>query len=680
MKAEELERWLETEIEQARGYGGGDLEQVHTNALNRYFGRPRGNEITGRSAAQSNDIADSVEAIVATALPGFSGDSIVEFEPNGGDDVEQAQQESDAVNNVIVERNRGYVLLQTCLRDALLLRNGWCKVFEEKRVKVRSERFRGVEPAALALIGMDAPEEEEYSVQRVTANPDGGLDATVRVKTTRKRLRVCSVDPVRMSWQADHDSTDVQDIRFLCEQDYPSRSWLIEQGYKRSRVEAAKAATPGTTTGELARRRDGVQPATETDKASEQVSARWIHYRYDSDGDGITEIHRILYLDDAPAGQRVLEDEIVEFIPYATGTPFLQPHSLDGLGMYDKLVQVEDTKTAALRQWLDNLEAMNNSRTAIDNRTVVLQDLTDSRPGGVVRVEGPPGQGIMELRATDAGPSALAALEYQDKIRSERAGASLDMQSAQLQIAGDTAHGVERQYSAKEQMAALICRTLAETLVREMYLLVHQALRSWVTEPLMIRRRGEFVESNPSEWPERERVNVQSGLSIGERGARRAALEAVLAQQEKLMSAGQDGVLVDLAGYHSALMDWSRAAMIDNADRYFLDPKSEASQQAAEAKAQKADQQANIQLQIANAAANAEQQKQGLSNGFQAWKQETDLAFKYWQEGISAELDLLKAGQTATPQIEQQQQEGEQRSAEANLAGAATGPAAQGAR
>jgi len=664
-----LEQWLDAEAAQARGFESGELDAMRTAALDRYYGRPRGDERVGRSKVQSNDIADMVEAIVAQVLPGFSGDSIVEFEPTGPDDVQQAQLESDAVNETIVEENRGYTMLQSVLRNALLLRNGWTKCYVETERRVSSDRYRGVDAVELAQLLEAQSQYETRDALRVKENDDGTVDGTIRVKVERKRLRVVAVDPVLMSWQADYGSTDVQGIRYLAERAYPTRSWLIEQGYDKNKVAAAKAADPSQNLARQARSAEGdghIPPAT-TEPSMQQLAARWIHYRYDADGDGVAELHRILLLDDAPEGGRILEDEVVDFIPYAVGTGFLQPHQLDGLGVYDKLRSVEDVKTAALRQWLDNLENTNNARTALDSRRVNTSDFGSGRPGGYVRVEGPPMEAIMELRTQDVGPSALSALQYMDAVRSERSGASLDMQAANVQIAGDTAHGVERQMSAKEQMAALICRTLAETVIRETWTLAHRALRTWMDGDVTVRARGQFQRANPSEWQERERVNVKAGLSVGERSARKFALEAIIAKQEMLYASGKDGVLVTEEQYHSALMDWTRAAMVDNGERYFTDPRTPEAQEAAASKAKQAEEAQNVQLQIANTAASAEQQRQQIENLFNAWKESQRLGFDYWKETLNAELKALEAESSAV--VEAGIAEGAQRSAVAASAG-----------
>lgn len=640
----ELVGWIRRELAQAEGCGSGELAEVRKEALDRYYGRPRGDEKEGRSAVQSSDVADMVEAVIAQMLPGFSGDSVVEFEPVGAEDVEQAALESDVVNKVIIEANRGYTMFQEALRGALLLRNGWIKVELDERDEATTVKLRGVPAEGVtALLDQElAADVVSMALVGTTDVGDGMVDAEVRVTRKIARLVVRAVDPVNMSWKAGYDSVFLDDVPFLAEAWYPTRSDLVRMGYERAIVDELPACSAQWSVDQQARDQSGTPDRSSADSSMEVVEAYWVHYRYDSDNDGIAELHRICYAGGSKGA--ILDDEMVDFVPYATGTAFLQAHRLNGLGIYDKLRQTEDAKTSILRQWIDNLSVANNSRVAVNMRTVNIEDATDSRPGGIVRINGEVGPSMMPLPMSDVGGSAAMALEYQDKIRSERGGASLDLQTAQMQIAGDTAHGIERQMSSREQMAAMMSRTLAETLVRQTYILAHRGLRAWIDQPITARRAGEFVQSNPAEWVARDRVNVKTGLSVGERNARRVALEAVLGQQEKLAAAGYDGVLVTAQQYHAALLDWTRAAQIDNGNRYFQDPASKESQAAAKAKAEQSQQREGMQMQIASAAASGQAQAARIEQAMAKYKADQSTALEYWKAALEAEIEATKIG------------------------------------
>ena len=664
----QLVAWIQDEISQAEGFDGDELKSLRRDALDRYYGRARGNEVLGRSDAQDNSIADMLEAIVSQILPSFSIDSVCEFEPISDEDVEAAQLESDVVNDVIIEQNRGYVFLQESLRDALLLRNGWTKVFLDERTDVQSERFRGIEEIAIVALLEQGDQDPELELEPINLveNDDGTIDVTIKATRNNSTFKCVSVDPTLMLWQRDHDSIFLKDVRFLAERWFPSQTELLQRGFDKTKVMDARTFTLDSEEDSRARYRSTNTGLEVPEPSMRHIEAFWVHYRYDSDDDGIAELHRILYLPDNDPGKgAILEDVQVSFVPYATGTPFLQPHQLNGLGLADKLTEIEDDKTEALRQWLDNLKANNNARLAVNSQTVDVEDAVESRPGGIVRVNGPVNGNVVQIPVNDVGSSALQALEYLDKIRSERAGASLDLGSAQLQIAGETAHGIERQISSREQLAAMMTATLAETMIRETYLLTHRGLREWMDKPVKARIRGKFVEADPSQWIERDRVNVKSGLSVGERSAKRGALAEVLAQQEKLAAAGLDDVLVNAQNHHSAIIDWTRAAMIDNGHRYFLDPESEESLDAVNRKAATAEQERTQSLQIAQEAASAERNAQTIESMISKYKVDLDTAFKYWSESLKAET-------AEGEQKEELQSVGEIRSDESQRRGAIT--------
>ena len=651
------------ELQFAMGYNEGELSRMRTEALKRYYDEPQP-QVPGRANQNSTDIADTIEAMVAQILPSFAIDQVCEFEPDGDDDIAQVKLENLVVNDVVMERNHGYVLLQEALRDALLLRNGWIKAYLDETKKVKRETFEEIPLIALMSMVEQMSQQPGIEVEVSGLDPEEGdpealVNVTLKVTATKQKFRVKAVDPVNMRWQRDYSSMffDEPDFRFLAERIYPTQSWLIKQGYDKAAVKAAPTFQGILPSDLRARYRDTAEGTGYPIIAGSQriIEAFWVFYMYDSDGDGVSELHRILFIENNDPSDRILENEIVSFVPYATGTPFLQPHQLNGMSIFDKLVGVENTKREVANNWTDNLKGANNSRLAINTRTVNAGDAMASRPGGLVRVSGPPGESLLPIPVVDVGSSALLALEYQDKTRSEKTGASLDMISkAEMNMAA-TASGTERVMGSREQMAAMVTRTLAETLVRQLWELTHRGMREWMEVPVKARTSdGQFVDVNPAEWPERERLNVKSGLSISERMAKKQTLEQVIAQQEKLAAAGYDGVLVSAGNYHAAILDWTRAALIDNGERYFLDPESQESQQAAEQKGQQAEQQQNEAKAIAEQQASALQQSEAIKSAIDKYKADQDTAFNYWKENLQAEVDMLKAETTSLTAIQMQ--------------------------
>ncbi len=639
------------EITQASGWDGDELSALRTDALGYYYGtRPRV-EGSGVSKVVSTDVADMIEAVVAQMMPALASDSVVEFSADNEEGVDQAQTESDIVNSVIMDQNRGFVMIQESIRDALLLRNGWIKVWLDDGESIEVQRFPGVPAAAVAQIeSMANKVDREVEVVSEPDREDSDLfDVEVRVTQITQRLRVQSIDPTTMYWESEWDKQFVEGIRFLAERRFEPRTDLIQQGFSEIKVNRAPAGQSVTAenTDTLGRYRrpgggsgSGISPGSQdiSDSSMQEIEIFECYYRVDMDGDGIAEQRRIILA----GGKEILANDVVDFVPYATGTPFLQPHQLNGLGVFDKLKNVQDIKTKALRNWLDNQAAVNKSRIAVDEKAVNLGDATDTRTGGVVRTKGSPHQAIMPFPVVDIGTSTLALLTYADKMRSEGSGASLDLQAAALQVAGDTAHGVERQMGSREQLAAMMARTLAETMLRSTWLLTHKALRSWITGDLEVQSGGRFVSSNPAEWPERDRVNLKTGLSVGERAQRKQALAEVLQQQTQILTQGLNGQLTDLPSVYNALVDWTRAAMLDNGERYYVDPTSDPAKQAAQQSAQQGQQQQQFQMQMTQAIALGAQQVEQIKAAMDKYETDQDNQLAYFKAILDAAVEEMK--------------------------------------
>jgi hypothetical protein len=127
------------------GYEDGDLSQERATAMNHYHGRPYGNEVEGRSAVVSRDLAEAVDGAMPAIMKVFvQSGNVAEFDPVGQEDEELARQESDFTNQVLMKDNPGFMLLHDAIKDTLLLKNGYVKHWWEVTDKITTERYTGL--------------------------------------------------------------------------------------------------------------------------------------------------------------------------------------------------------------------------------------------------------------------------------------------------------------------------------------------------------------------------------------------------------------------------------------------------------------------------------------------------------------------------------------------------------
>lgn len=647
---------LEQEITAAENDEGGDVNAASEEALDYYYGRlpkPDGEfEEDGKaSPIVSTDVADMVNAVLAQLAPMLSTDCLVEFEAKGKQDEEQSRAESSAVNHIIIEENQGYVELQEAIKDALLLRNCAAKVFVEDETDVR--RIPLTDAAGDPLPNEAAAVLLQPKIPQETRELDGD---NVKVTTTFRKFRFRAVPVDNIVYEANAPHSDVQQLRFFAERLFYTRSELREMGFPKEVISGLPAIGDVQTGAERKRNASG-QPANNAhSRDQDNILCYEAYLLIDLDGDGISERYKILY-----AGNTVLEYEAVDVVPYAFGTGFIVSHRMTGESLADKVIPVQFYKTQLLRNWLDNQEWINRGQWVADPTTTNFDDITSG--AGIVRAKDmarPPTR--MEVR--DLGPSINAALTYQDKMRTEKGGAALDMMSADAQLVGETAYGIERQYAQREMLVSFMGRNLAETFIRPLYLLMHHFLRRYSNAPLELKMNGEWTQVDPRQWRKRTRCNVKAGMSAGERTHIQRTLQQLLQFQMQALQMGQNGVLADLTTIYNTITDWATYAGLDDPDSYVINPISPSAQRAAQANSQAQQQQAQAQQQLQRFLI-GEQLKLEYAKLQQKAKEANDeLAYKFWSDRLKSETEEMKIVATGTIDLEKVQMQGERNEAQ----------------
>jgi hypothetical protein len=132
------------------------LQDDQLKNLQYYLGMPLGNEIKGRSQIVSWDVFEVIES----AMPGFieplfSSDNIGQFEPRGPEDEAYSEQATDYVNYIIKQRNQGFLLFNTWIKDALLSKVGVVRG-EWEDAEAKRREFKGLTDEQMVLIANDS--------------------------------------------------------------------------------------------------------------------------------------------------------------------------------------------------------------------------------------------------------------------------------------------------------------------------------------------------------------------------------------------------------------------------------------------------------------------------------------------------------------------------------------------
>src|SRR5262245_34002622 len=150
----------------------------------------------GRSRAVSTDVADTIEGMMPSLMDIFcSGDEVVEFHPVGEEDVAAAEQETDYVNHVFMQKNPGFLILYSFIKDALLSKVGIVKVWWETREEFERETYLDLTEEQFAIIAGD-PEVEivEHTEKRI-ANSEEERTANSEIANSEAGDRYSLLEP-----------------------------------------------------------------------------------------------------------------------------------------------------------------------------------------------------------------------------------------------------------------------------------------------------------------------------------------------------------------------------------------------------------------------------------------------------------------------------------------------------
>jgi hypothetical protein len=651
------------------GFAGDELSENRTQAYDYYFQRARGDEVAGRSKIVSGDLSSMVEGNLAQMAEPLTNKRIADFCAYDETDAEQVHLESECVNEMLFKRQNGFIEVTAAIKDALLVRNAVVKVYVDRRTYKSKLRRSNVQPIVRDMV-IDQIQSAGGKVDIHSYDAESGkLSVTVTKET--KKFRVEALAPENFLVPKNWHRQDLEDIGFCAERHVEPRSTLIERGFERALVDAMPKYASVNLGGDARwPRAIGSGPNVNAiDKSQESVE--WYEcYCKLANEDGTAELRRICVTGGAET--KVLDDgdEETASVCYATGVVIINPHCWIGISLHDKLKDVQDSSTALTRGLMDNLNTTNKNRTAHLIGVVDEDSLEDGRTNGSVGVN--PGlvqdvrQAITAFGVPDTSGNILMNLQHFAKVRSEKGGATLDMATGNMQLNDRLgSQGLDRAYSVMEQLASFMTRTLANTLIRQMYLIAHEVLRTQWMEPIQFKSGKKWIQTDPTKWRVRESVTVNMGASPGERMRIAMTLEKLMDKQILLAQAGMEDILIDAQAFYNAVQEWLRISDIEVPERYVLDPNTDKAKAAFANKAAEAKQAKKMQQDLMQQAVALEQ----VRIAFEKYKTDAELQFKYYDAVLSAQVDEAKIAAPAVVDLMKARQDAENANSRGKKAG-----------
>ena len=632
---------ISREITESLNHFDTEYTQDRIDALDYYLGRPFGNEVEGRSSVISTEVADVVEQIMPSMMRIFTGtDKVVRFAPRTEEDVEKSEQATDYVNFVLQNDNDYYRVLYNFIKDSLLFKIGVVKVCWEEADEVKQEMYEGLEESELALLlaNPDVEVIEQNTSVIMAGDEELGIDeivnydVTLRTRTKSGRIRVENVPPEE--FLVNRRAKSMEDARFICHRTTMTVSELVSMGYDQDEIEAY--AGVGELEVDVERRKrfedlDGQNDYNHADPSQREVPVYESIVKVDYDEDGVAELRRVLSIGDS--GDYVLENEIIDYIPFAVISPILMPHRLIGRSIFDLTKDLQVIKSTLMRQYLDSTYLSVMPRVVAVEGQVNIDDLLEGAPGSVIRTRTP--GAVQPLSTGGVGGEIQPLMRYLDEIKEQRTGMSKASQGLDANaLQSTTAAAVAATVKGAGQKLESYARTIAETGMKDLFRIVLKLVSTYQQQPRIIRLRNKFVPIDPREF-EGFDIVVNVGLgTMDEQEKMSRLMEIIVKQEQILQTLGPNNPLVGMDQYANTLRQYVELAGMKDASRYFKDP----------AQAQMMQQQQQQQQQP-----NPEMIK--LQQEFELKKAKLDAEIALEREKMIAELELRRQELAAESQL-----------------------------
>lgn len=567
MTEAELATLIDNELRQSYGYGDGKLEQERRRALYYFMAEAKEDlappSIEGRSKVVDTTVRNTVLGMEGPLLKTFYGsDNVFEFEESTPEDAPKAKLISEYVNHIFRKKNPGYLITATWIREALLQKKGIIKVWWDESDIETTEDYNGQTIEQITILLGDG--DIEIVNQRGYPDEDAEKEKTKVLEQAQQQLHQMytqaleSHDPAALQQyqqaSAQFEQMQAQEVPMLydvtikrkttggriCIENVPPEEFIMSKRgknladtpfcshrFKRTVAQLeARGYTVPDTAGSDDSSADQSQerierlsyldnddtgmntPFGEADPSQREIAITESYLQVDFDGTGVPEWRQVV-----KSGTHVFANEPCDGPPFVDLGSIPLPHLFYGTCPADLALEPQRINTSLIRSALDNQYLAANGRYYAVKGRVNLDDLLNSRPGGVVRVDDPTAVGRLDQGSGDVA-GTMALVEWSQKYAEESTG-----HSRQGSFTGNELQQTATQANIVSNMAdrrlEAISRYMAETGFQQLGEMILKLVCKYQRKAEMVKIGGEWHNIDPREWTNKFSLTINVGLGTG---------------------------------------------------------------------------------------------------------------------------------------------------------------------
>lgn len=559
---EDFSQLIEDRLRTSMGASGSKIVNDRLRNLEAYLAQPEGEwappEIDDRSDLVATDVADTIEWMLPSLMRVFaSGRDAVEVTPRRPQFTPQADLVRESVKWLFWERLDGLTFLHNWLKDGLLSKVGFCRVGYATSTITTREQFRGLTEAQVQMLLASDDVQVLGQAERVEQTDAGQIkvwdvDVECGEADGTPTIDVVPPDEMRVGNAARYGA----EPPFIAQEYELPRAELIAEGYKVAENATASHHVISSQEAQARRRMNSASTFDDDDDLVRVVDA------YVRRGpSNAAKWERGLIIGDA-----LVEREDVDDHPFGWWCPAPMPHVFFGHCPADQGIQPQRLRTRLLRAVEDNVYLSVNGRTGVvGGDETTIDDLLDSRPGGIVRLKSK--DDLVPIVQPDLSGAAWQAVEWAEQWTEKRTGFSRLSKGLSSEALNDTATGVMEITERADMRVELIARHAAAALSKVLAKMLRVMGRHQdVSQAVQIN--GQWVDIDPRQWDTQYQVRVRVGLGSGNKDRQTAQLGQLISVQQGLAQAG----VVPPPAAVALARKLTESMGFDHAEQFFPDP------------------------------------------------------------------------------------------------------------
>jgi hypothetical protein len=541
---EQLVNLVESGIQQSAGdwLSSNDLANERLKSTYEFAGVATGHlSPQGVSTIVDTSTTEVVEAYTAVLCDLFiNNNRLARFIPmdDKPGSFKEAKLASMVTNYAIFKHNKGWELIETWIKSALLWKNGVVRWDYVEDYEYTIEEYDRIDQLKLdelladediEIIGDLEFENDFADVDPMTMQQGEAtlvyVNVRLRRRTDKSRVKIENIPPE--NFRISKDATSITDASFVGVQTELSRSEIRKQwpdiakkfnddpelwnelsGESINRYNVDVAARKLVTGQDYYQ---GNYTNVSDLEANREVVVTECWLNVDRDGDGIAELKHII-----TAGSHILYEEDVDSIPLASLTPIDIPHEFFGLSMADFSRSSTLASTAILRGFVENTYLTNYSPKLADPNVVDFSALQNMKPKQIIPTNGNPTAAVSALVPETISTGTVPLLQHMQTIKEQATGMSKAAQGLNdtLYVSGNSEAKLQAVQSASQKRIQHIARRFAETGLKDLVNGVYKTMRKCLNKNVNMVYGGEYLSVNPKDLPLNLECEVM--LDLGE--------------------------------------------------------------------------------------------------------------------------------------------------------------------